>query len=115
MASGQGQAQPRTAFRANKIEFAAEQAAVLNIFSAKIGVSRGRAKRHDATRRNLRETRHARIAGIQHGHALAPREAFDQFALGQSNFVNRSEKFQMHGCDARDHAHVRARDFRQPF
>ena len=64
-------------------------------------------------RATSREARHARIVGVEHGDRLRSREPFDQFALGQRDFVHGCEKFQMHRRDARDHAHFGLGNLRQ--
>ncbi len=111
MTPGERKLHPRVALRADEIKLAAVCSVILDIFGAKIRAAR-KSEGHNTSRRRLGEMRHTRIVGIQHRNALWPYQSLDQFTFGQGDFVNGSEKFQMHRSDARNHAHIRTRDLR---
>ena len=105
MAAGKGERQACAFAGADKLEFGAGGAMVLNLFCAKLRLG-ARSERQDTTVRDVRETRDARIVRILDREGLRAGEPFDQFALGEGDFVDRSEKFQMNRRHARDHAHL---------
>ena len=72
------------------------------------------AVRQNAARRVRPKRRDARIVGVQYGRGSPPIQPFDQLAFRQSNFVNRNEKFQMRGRDARHHTNVGPSNRRKP-
>ena len=90
----------------------AQRAAIFNGFRAKIRRVRDSVGEH-APRSVRRKRRNQRIVRVQHRHGFAAIQPLDQLALGQRNFFHGREKFQVRWSYARDHAHIRPRNFRQ--
>ena len=89
----------------DQVEFGAGRAVVLNLLGAKIGLGAAAEGQH-APARHFAEARHPRIVRIQNRDGLGTGQTFDQFAFGQRDFVDGSEKLQVHRRHARDHAHL---------
>ena len=96
----------------DKFELRAGGAAVLNFLRAKLCRWAASESEH-ATARDFGKARDARIVRVQDRNAILPCQTFDQFAFGQSDFINRSEEFQMHGRYTRDDAHFGLGNFRK--
>ena len=122
-----GSLELRATIRRDEIECRAINSTVVDIFRAKLRLGAAPECDH-APRRNFAEVRHALIVSVQHRNRgvapgtrpivrhtrTAPRQILDQFALSQRNFIKRREKFQMLHSHARNQAHIRRNNPRQP-
>jgi len=98
--------------KTRSLEAGAFGAAIHDVFGTKLRGVR-KTEREDATSCDLGKARYARIIGVEHGDGIGTGEAFDQFALGERDFVNGGEKLQMHGGNLSDDADFWLRDLGQ--
>src|SRR5690348_5680207 len=112
MPAYQRQLKPNAAPSRNTFKLRTLDTALLDCFRLKFR-SFARPESDHRSFRNLRETRHPLVIRIQHGSRIWPRKIFDQFALSQSNFLERREKLQMLHCNARDNTNIRPTNSRE--